>query len=165
MKRAFVGIGSNLGDRLAFCRQALKALRATPGVWLRRWSPVYLSPPWGFSSPHWFFNLVAEIETVLSPWNLLFWFWRIEASAGRIRKGKVSDRPLDLDLLLYEHTVFSSSVLTLPHPRMHERAFVLRPLCDLYALGRHPLFKKSFQELSSRLKQEVYFLTFIDIEP
>lgn len=139
-------------------------MKALPGTRLVRWSPIYLSEPVGFSSTRWFFNLVAEIETALSPWALVFRLWQIELSQGRKRSGEVADRPLDLDLLLYEDVVLEFPSLTLPHPRMHERLFVLRPLCDLWAWGRHPVLKKSFQELAHALKdqEDIFFLTFVE---
>ncbi len=142
----------------------MASFRRLPGVWLRRWSPIYLTEPVGFSSPHWFFNLVAEIETSLSPWALLFVLRGLECLAGRKRTGEVTDRPLDLDLLLYQDAVFSSPVLTLPHPRLHERLFVLRPLTDLLAQGKHPLMGQTYQELLSSLpaRERVEFLVFAE---
>jgi 2-amino-4-hydroxy-6-hydroxymethyldihydropteridine diphosphokinase len=128
---------------------------------LRRWSPVYLSPPQGFVSQNWFLNLVAEIKTSLSPWALLFYLWRIEFSCGRKRKGGLSDRTLDLDLIFYDHLVVESPVLRLPHPRFSERDFVLKPLLDLIPVkgktrGRLEVL---FRKLK---KRQIFFFTFIE---
>ena len=153
-RKAFVGLGSNLGDRLRYCSEALIALRKTPGIILRRYSRVYLTPPVGFSSPNWFYNLACELETALSPQALLFRLWQIEARFGRRRKGKITDRTLDLDLLLYEGFCAQGSILSVPHPRLHERAFVLFPLAELIPHEKHPILKKSFSSLLAALPPE-----------
>ncbi len=109
---------------------------------------------------------MVEIETSLSPWALLFVLWKLECQAGRRRTSPrgPSDRPLDLDLLLYQGVTLSSKVLTLPHPHLHERLFVLRPLTDLVAREKHPLIGQTFQELLNSLssKERVDFLVFVE---
>jgi len=118
----------------------------------------------GFVSPHWFLNLVAEIETSLSPWALLLELWRLECAAGRKRAEGILDRTLDLDLLLYEGVILRSPVLTLPHAHLHRRRFVLLPLTDLSAREKHPLMDQTFAELLASLPpgERVEFLTFVE---
>ncbi|WP_281167638.1 2-amino-4-hydroxy-6-hydroxymethyldihydropteridine diphosphokinase [Thermodesulfatator atlanticus] len=140
-------MGSNLGDRYFFCKRALWALKSYPGITLKRWSNIYLTPPVGFSSAHEFFNLVAEIETSLSPWALLFVLWQIELSLGRIRKGFVADRNIDLDILTYGDEVIDDGVLKIPHPGLAKRAFVLMPLNELQPYQKHPMLKRTYRAL------------------
>ncbi len=108
----------------------------------------------GFSSANWFFNLVCELETSLSPAALLFRLWQIELSCGRIRQGKVADRTLDLDLLLYEDYQGGEGPLIVPHPRLHLRGFVLLPLAELIPQEKHPILKESFAALLAALPPE-----------
>jgi len=108
----------------------------------------------GFSSPNWFWNLVCEIKTSFSPPALLLQFWQIEFSLGRKRTGKLSDRTLDLDLLLYEDLVLKGEILCLPHPRLHERAFVLGPLQELIPHEKHPILGVSISSLWEGLPEE-----------
>ncbi|AEH44634.1 2-amino-4-hydroxy-6-hydroxymethyldihydropteridine pyrophosphokinase [Thermodesulfatator indicus DSM 15286] len=145
-----MGIGSNLGDRKFFCQRALWALKKLPGVYLIKWSSLYLTPPVGFSSDRYFYNLVAEIKTSLSPWALLFSLWQIELANGRKRTGKVTDRSLDLDILLYEGATFDSKLLSLPHQKLHERSFVLIPLVELLPHEKHPILNKTYEELLAK---------------
>ncbi|NPA49381.1 MAG: 2-amino-4-hydroxy-6-hydroxymethyldihydropteridine diphosphokinase [Thermodesulfobacteria bacterium] len=149
-----MAIGSNLGDREYFCRKALAKLQEKAGIWVCRCSRVYLSPPAGFSSQNWFYNLVCEIRTSLSPAALLFHLWQIELSCGRVRTGELADRTLDLDLLLYEDLILEGETLKLPHPRLHERAFVLGPLLELIPEEKHPILEKSFKALWEDLSQK-----------
>nr|WP_269451040.1 2-amino-4-hydroxy-6-hydroxymethyldihydropteridine diphosphokinase [Thermodesulfatator autotrophicus] len=140
-------MGSNLGNRKFFCQRALWALKTFPGISLIRWSHLYLTPPVGFSSDKYFYNLVAEIKTSHSPWALLFCLWQIELKYGRRRTGEITDRSLDLDILLYEGIVLNSSLLSLPHKRLYERSFVLIPLAELLPHEKHPMLKKTYKEL------------------
>jgi 2-amino-4-hydroxy-6-hydroxymethyldihydropteridine diphosphokinase len=127
---AFVGIGANLGDARCTVAEALTALARLPGCSLRGASPVYLSAPVDAAGPD-FFNAVAEVHTTLSPLDLLQALQAIEAAFGRERPYRNAPRTLDLDLLLHGDAVLNTLALTLPHPRLQLRAFVLRPLLDL----------------------------------
>ena len=127
---AFVGIGANLGDARRNVVQALAALDHLPGCRLLRASPLYRSAPVDAAGPD-FFNAVAELHTSLLPPELLQALQAIESAFGRERPYANAPRSLDLDLLLHGDAVLNTPSLTLPHPRLQLRAFVLRPLLDL----------------------------------
>lgn len=127
---AFIGIGANLGDCDAALDGAVEALAGLASTRLVRVSGRYRSAPVGASGPD-FLNAVAEIETVIEPFALLRELNRIEAEAGRIRSVLNAPRTLDLDLLLYGERTIRHPDLTVPHPRLHQRAFVLLPLAEI----------------------------------
>jgi 2-amino-4-hydroxy-6-hydroxymethyldihydropteridine diphosphokinase len=121
-----------------------------PKTHLLRLSPVYETDPVGPPQPP-YLNMVAELETELSPKGLLAEMLRVEKALGRERRERWGPRTLDLDLLLYGDLVLEEEGLSVPHPRLHERAFVLVPLLDLLPEGRHPLLGQSFAELLASL--------------
>lgn len=128
--RAYIGLGANLGDARAQVEAALAALEATPGVQLIARSSLYRSAPVDAGGPD-YVNAAAAIDTTLEPHVLLQALQAIEDRFGRERPYRNAPRTLDLDLLLYGVLQFSDPVLTLPHPRLHLRAFVLQPLAEL----------------------------------
>jgi 2-amino-4-hydroxy-6-hydroxymethyldihydropteridine diphosphokinase len=128
--RAFIGLGSNLGDRLANLQEAVLRLSKADGVRVTRVSRVYETAPVGPAQPD-FLNAVAEVRTVISPRELLAASLRIEEEMGRVRQERWGPRVIDLDLLNYGRMKIDEQGLTVPHPRMHERAFVLLPLLEL----------------------------------
>ncbi len=143
MAKAYIGFGTNLGNRMEQIELALEAIKLLPNTALLSCSPIYETKPWGYVDQPNFLNGVAEIETDLSPALFLGALLGIEAAMGRIRTIKNGPRVIDLDLLLYDNVVSNTEELILPHPRMLERAFVLKPLIDLLpiepylsALGR-----------------------------
>lgn len=148
--KAYVGLGSNLGDRAAYLLSGLSALSRLPETCLLRLSPVYETDPVGPPQPL-YLNLVAELETGLPPRRLLSEMLGIEERLGRERKERFGPRTLDLDLLLYGDLVLEEEGLRVPHPRLHQRAFVLVPLLDLLPAGRHPLLGRTFAELLASL--------------
>jgi 2-amino-4-hydroxy-6-hydroxymethyldihydropteridine diphosphokinase len=128
MTRAFLGLGSNVGDRAAFLRSAVESL----GSSVIRVSPVYETDPVGGpvdQGPY--LNLVVELRTDLAPRELLAVAQRLESGAGRVRDVRWGPRTLDVDVLLMDGVVLDTEELTVPHPRMWERRFVLAPLADL----------------------------------
>lgn len=129
--RAFVALGSNLGDPLTTVQSALGALQNLPRSTLAASSSLYLSAPVGLHNQPDFINAVAALDTHLSPEALLEELFAIEARYGRKREYRNSPRTLDLDLLLHGNEIRGTARLTLPHPRMHERAFVLMPLVEI----------------------------------
>jgi len=129
---AFIALGSNLGDPRAQVLNAIDALACLPGTRLLARSSLYLTPPWGMLDQPPFINAAAHIDTALSPHQLLDALLVIERAAGRVRDGeRWGPRTLDLDVLHVDGVNLSDDVLTLPHPRIRERAFVLLPLNDL----------------------------------
>jgi 2-amino-4-hydroxy-6-hydroxymethyldihydropteridine diphosphokinase len=128
--RAFVGLGANLGDPRVAVRHALRELAALPHVTLIASSSLYRTAPIDAVGPA-FVNAVAELQTSLTPHELLHHLQAIEQAHGRERPYRNAPRTLDLDLLLVEGQVIDDAELTLPHPRLHQRAFVLVPLAEL----------------------------------
>lgn len=130
---AFVALGSNLGDPRARVEHAFDALVALPQSTLRARSRLYRTPPWGVVDQPDFVNAAARLDTTLAPRELLAALLAIEARAGRVRGVRNGPRTLDLDLLLYGDQMIATPDLVVPHPRLHERAFVLLPLADVAA--------------------------------
>ncbi len=135
---AYVGIGSNLGDRLENLRAAVRDLAGTPNVRVVRSSNVYETSPVGGPEQGDFLNAVVEISTELEPHALLEALQRIENELGRVRADRFGPRTIDLDLLLYGNEEIDDPDLTVPHPRMRERAFVVVPLTELGAVDALP---------------------------
>ncbi len=151
--RAYLGLGSNLGDRGAYLKMALQALDSHPRIQITRTSSVYESEPVGFLDQEWFLNQVVEIETSLSPHALLHVLQEIENRLGREREIRWGPRVIDLDLLLFENRLLSNSELTVPHPRMYERNFVLVPLNEIAPNFLHPDGRSTQEHLREHLKK------------
>ena len=133
--KVWLGLGSNLQQPVAQLQQALKRLSDTTGLEILKTSSFYRTPPWGDEQQDDFINAVVQIETSLDPIPLLHVLQSIENVMGRQRSGgrRWGPRLIDIDLLLYEKQQFQSAELEIPHPRMFERAFVLKPLSELDA--------------------------------
>lgn len=129
--QAFIGVGTNLGDRVAIVTAALERLRETSGITFAEPSAIYETDPVGVPDQPRFLNQVVGVETTLSPESLLSALQHIEHGFGRQRTVRWGPRTLDLDLLVYEGEMRSTEVLTLPHPRLFEREFVTVPLREL----------------------------------
>ncbi|MDR7555830.1 MAG: 2-amino-4-hydroxy-6-hydroxymethyldihydropteridine diphosphokinase [Armatimonadota bacterium] len=138
MARAYLGLGSNLGDRLALLREAEARLRATPGIRVLARSAVYETEPVGPVDQPWFLNQVLLVETTLDPHALLDAVQQVEAALGRTREARWGPRTIDIDILLYDREVVASPRLSLPHPELARRRFVLLPLADLDPTLRLP---------------------------
>jgi 2-amino-4-hydroxy-6-hydroxymethyldihydropteridine diphosphokinase len=128
---AFLGLGSNLGDRLGTLQHAIDLLAAEPSVRALRSSRIWETDPVGGPDQPDFLNVVVEIETTLEPHDLLAAANRVEAELGRIRDVRWGPRTLDIDILLIDGLTIEDDRLTVPHPRMSERAFVVMPLLEL----------------------------------
>jgi 2-amino-4-hydroxy-6-hydroxymethyldihydropteridine diphosphokinase len=146
VKRVFLSLGSNLGDRLGNIRKALEELTQV-GVEIKRVSSCYRTEPVDFLAQGWFLNCVAEAETELMPLRLLQTVKLVERTLGRRPAVAKRPRPIDIDILLYENVVVRSTVLNIPHARLAERRFVLLPLCELAGGLRHPISKRTMVEL------------------
>ncbi len=128
---AYIGLGSNMGDKEAHIRQAVEMVANIPGVNVTGVAPLYKTAPIGLTRQDWFLNTVAEISTDLAPLPLLHNLQEIENNMGRVRTIRWGPRIIDLDLLLYGQDYINLPELIVPHPRMAERAFVLVPLFRL----------------------------------
>lgn len=145
MHTLYLALGSNLGNRRGNLQAALDAL--SPQIhWLRS-SPIYETPPWGFTDQPAFLNMVIEAETDLEPAELLKAIKDIEARVGRTPSFRYGPRQIDLDILFYDDLVVDTPELDIPHPRLAERAFVLQPLADLNPGLSHPQLKYTVNEL------------------
>lgn len=149
---AYIGAGSNIGDKLANCKKGIDALVKSGKAILKAQSRFYRTEPVGFKDQDWFVNVVFKIETDLEPLPLLKELKSIERAIGRVHNPiKFGPRVLDLDILFYDDLVTNSSGLVIPHPRMHKRRFVIKPICDINPKIIHPLLKKNMQYLLDNL--------------
>jgi len=151
---ACIGLGSNLGSSRKLVQEAWQALSVHPALALQVLSSAYRTKPVAMESSHWFINAVGLLKTSLSPRELLGVLLQVEAEFGRIRspdRSGYQDRTLDLDLLLFDDLVIDSAELTLPHPAMDTRWFVLIPLAEIALDLVHPLQEKTIAELISGL--------------
>jgi 2-amino-4-hydroxy-6-hydroxymethyldihydropteridine diphosphokinase len=151
---AFIGIGSNRGNPVHACREAVRHLAEIPEVRVLRCSSLYRTEPVGPQDQPWFINAVAEIRTSLPPRRLFETVKEIERRMGRTEGPKWGPRLIDLDLLLYGQEVVSEGDLNIPHPEMHRRRFVLAPLCELASYAVHPAFGVSIRGLMDRLTDQ-----------
>lgn len=152
LKSVYLSLGSNLGDRRAHLEQALERLAAA-GVAVRRRSAFYESEPVGTVAQRWFINCVVEVETELMPLALLRLLKRLERQLGRSPASgpQPAARCIDIDIVAYGTSVVRSPELTIPHPRLAERRFVLEPLRELAPEWRHPLTRQTVGEMLSEL--------------
>lgn len=151
MSTVILGLGSNLGDKRRNLNTAVHALSLLPNTQVKNVSAIYKTKPVGFDDQDDFLNAAVSIETELSPHAILGACLGIEASMGRVRLHKNGPRIIDIDVLIYESYFSDSFELTLPHPRIKERAFVMVPLLDLYPSGRAPglYFLPNLREIST----------------
>lgn len=147
--RAYLSIGTNIGDRLSNLQNAVDSLRLLPNTSVTEVSPVYETDPIGFENQADFLNIAVEIETELTSEALLGALLGIEAALGRVRLFKNGPRVIDLDLLLFGDEKIKNKVLILPHPRMFEREFVLKPLHDLKSMKENKEIASALAEIES----------------
>ncbi len=148
---AYISVGSNLGNKLENCRRGIQSL-TRQNVWLKAQSCIYQTEPVDYADQDWFINYVVKIETKLDPFQLLDLIQTIQRNAGRIQDEiRFGPRILDLDILLFDGVVINSERLIIPHPRMHKRRFVLKPLCDIDPAIIHPVLGMDVQSLLDTL--------------
>ena len=141
----YLALGSNLGNRLANLKQAVAAL--SPQMELKAKSHVYETPPWGYEDQPKFLNQVIKVRTYLEPEQLFKHIKRLEVTLGRRASFQNGPRLIDIDILFYDDLVLNTPSLVIPHPRLHERGFVLLPLMDIDSELVHPVNKKSVREM------------------
>jgi len=147
---AYIGIGSNLGNREENCLRSI-ALLEKRGITVRKKSSMYETEPWGVKDQPRFMNMAIEIETKLEPKILLRVLKEVEKEMGRERSLRWGPRIIDLDILLFDELIVKEDDLEIPHPLMHERDFVLRPLCEIAPDKIHPLLKVRICDLMQGL--------------
>lgn len=150
--KILIGLGGNLGDRARNLAEAASYLKDIMDVTFQ--SSIYESEPWGYTDQPRFLNAVIQAETDLEPLQVLDLLKEYEIKAGRQEIFRYGPRIIDLDLLAYGDWMFQSCRLTLPHPRMYERLFVLQPLCDFWPDWRHPILGKTAAELRDVLLKD-----------
>ncbi|MCC6498837.1 MAG: 2-amino-4-hydroxy-6-hydroxymethyldihydropteridine diphosphokinase [Anaerolineales bacterium] len=142
----YLALGSNIGNRAQNLKEAIAAL--PPQMEVKARSAVYETPPWGFEDQEKFLNQAVRVETYLKPEQLIKHLKRLEVALGRTETFQNGPRLIDIDILFYDDLVLYSPALTIPHPRLHERGFVLVPLMDIASDFVHPVKKKSIRELA-----------------
>ena len=149
---AYISVGSNMGDKLTNCQTGINALTDSGAVRLVDQSPVYRTEPVDYLDQDWFVNCAVKIETRLDPPALLKIIQSIENGAGRVRDAvRFGPRVLDLDIILFDDLVRNDSGLIIPHPRMHKRRFVLKPICDIDPDINHPVLQQTMLSLLENL--------------
>lgn len=151
LHQVYIALGSNVGDRATHFELAIEALGKFVMVTER--SPIYETEPWGYYDQRDFLNQVVGGETDISPNDLMRQLKIIERDLGREKNFTNGPRVIDLDLLFYDQLVIETATLTIPHPRMRGRAFVLRPLADLDPDLRHPVYELTVSELLAETDQ------------
>lgn len=151
---AYIGIGSNLDAPEKNCAEAIGKLDAHPEISLQAKSSFYKTQPMGPIEQDWFVNAAVQVQTTLAPPDLLEALLNIEKEMGRVRREKWGPRLIDLDLLFYDELVLEQEGLTLPHPEIPRRRFVLAPLCDIVENLFHPVLKKTLEDLLEELADD-----------
>ncbi|RJR50574.1 MAG: 2-amino-4-hydroxy-6-hydroxymethyldihydropteridine diphosphokinase [Desulfobacteraceae bacterium] len=153
MATAYIGIGSNIGDRLKNCARAAEEIAAIPGIRAGNCSEWFLTRPVGVEGQEWYMNGALEVKTDVPPRRLLDQLLEVEKGMGRVRTERRGPRIIDLDLLLFGNEVIREQGLFVPHPLLHLRRFVLVPLVQLAPEFRHPILGKNMAELLRELPE------------
>ncbi len=157
--QVFIGVGSNLGNRRVYYQKALDLMADLSQTAILRCSSLYETEPIG-EAQNWYLNGVVELETALSPQQLLSCLQKIESALGRKRTKKWASRTIDLDILLFDKQMVNEEQLQIPHPEMHRRRFVLVPLSELAPQFVHPLLGSTVAELLAGLADDKQVLHF-----
>jgi len=153
---AYIGIGSNLGDKSFHCRYSIDQIDTSPGCHVIARSTLFKTEPEGVTGQPWYVNCIAQIAVTKSPFDLLQGLMNVESAMGRVRRKRWEPRIIDLDILLFGQEIRESHNLLIPHPLMHKRRFVLQPLAQLAPDLLHPVFKVTIQELLNKLPIPLY---------
>jgi 2-amino-4-hydroxy-6-hydroxymethyldihydropteridine diphosphokinase len=148
-KRVYLSLGSNLGDRAAHLKGAIKRMDTLGKIMAV--SSFYETEPVELTAQPWFLNCAVELDTEKMPKQLLTSIFDIEEEMGRRRVQKKGPRTVDIDILLFGNSIIKATGLTIPHPAMHDRRFVLEPLAEIAPEIRHPIFKRTIRELRDAL--------------
>lgn len=162
MNGIYLGLGSNLGDRLMNLACCLKKMKLNNAIRLIKVSSVYESEPYGFANQPWFLNMVAEIETKLEPLQLLELIQQIENQSGRKKTLRWGPRTIDIDLLNYKNLVYKHPMLNLPHRQLHLRQFVLQPLKEIASRFVHPELQQTISQLLKNCQDKTKVNWFLD---
>ncbi|MBI4684479.1 MAG: 2-amino-4-hydroxy-6-hydroxymethyldihydropteridine diphosphokinase [Nitrospirae bacterium] len=146
MSIAYIGIGSNLGNREENCNNAINLLKEN-GIVIKKQSSMHETAPWGIKDQPKFMNMAIEIETDKTPEELLNVLKYIEKTMGREDAQRWGPRIIDLDILFYDDVILKTQELEIPHSHMHEREFVLKPLCEIAPDLRHPVTGKTIRKM------------------
>ncbi len=161
---AFLSVGSNMGDKIAYCRFGISQLASHPEIVVTATSPFYRTAPVDFTDQDWFVNAAFRIVTQLDPIALLGVTQAVQVAAGQGGKTvRFGPRILDLDIIFYDQVMMKNADLELPHPRMHKRRFVLQPICDIDPQFAHPAFGCSVKDMLENLKDDQQEVVRIDV--
>ena len=141
----YLALGSNMGNRLSNLKAAV--LNLTPQMTVKQKSSVYETPPWGFTEQNAFLNQVVKVTTYLEPEPLLRHLKRMETALGRVPNFQNGPRVIDIDILFFDNTIINTPPLMVPHPRLHERAFVLVPLAEIEPDFVHPILQRPINKI------------------
>jgi 2-amino-4-hydroxy-6-hydroxymethyldihydropteridine diphosphokinase len=158
MTEVYIGLGSNLGDRLSYIQQAVQMLEFHDGIKVLETSSFYETEPYGLKDQGWFINAVVRISTELTAVEVLRICQHIEAKLGRKREIKWGPRVIDLDILFYGDQIIADDILTIPHPATYDRACCIVPLLEIAEDLIHPILQKPMDEIYQNLEfpEEVY---------
>ncbi len=159
IKTAYIGIGSNLGDKPANCRKAIEMIDRIPECRLTARADLYQTAPVGVKGHDWYVNTAVSVDTGLAAVELLTALLDIETSLGRVRRYKWDPRTVDLDILLFGSDVVREKHLTIPHLLMHKRKFVLVPMAQLASNLPHPVLGRSMADLLGAISHEAQCVT------
>jgi 2-amino-4-hydroxy-6-hydroxymethyldihydropteridine diphosphokinase len=155
MARMYLGLGSNLGNKERNILHALKCIEERIGMVVSR-SAFLISEPWGYQSGNTYLNACALVETSMKPVDCLVILKEIEKDMGRLKRGSdvYEDRIIDVDILFYDHLILETSDLVIPHPLLHQRMFVLKPLAEIAPELIHPVLNKTIEDLKLLLNEQ-----------
>lgn len=155
MPKSYLGLGSNIGDRISFIENALSEINKIPDTEISNESSLYETEPWGEIRQDDFLNSVIEINTKLDPERLLKELKNIENKLGRNKTAKWSEREIDIDLLFYGNEIIENEYMNVPHLQIEKRKFVLLPMAEIAGNFIHPVLKKSITELLNETTDEL----------